>query len=640
MKTASIETNTGEHNSLVNNFKKLTFMALFIFMIFLCAISASAKWEVNYDELSSSIKTIAYGKGIYVAAGDNGIIKTSTDARNWTIRMHQSEKISESIDNLMYINNQFIAITVHSFYTSGDGIKWTRVGDNKVGASLLAFNGKLYTTVGIGKFYYSKDLKNWTAAKNTSFDIGYWNGLTWGGDRFVAVGLCKIRTSKDGITWTESEYSKKNDAGFPGKVVWTGKYYYTYYIQFSKDYSQNQAYIYSSADGSKWNQAAKLNIGRRTDITAMKYYNNTLYLCTGNEIYYSGDLKKWSKHDLSSVYISPVEIKDFALNGKKIVAVGNDSKNILLSENGSSWENFSWGIEYSFYDAATNDKNIVFLENSGKIIVRSGDSYKEVYDNGDTRLNRIIYANNKYVAVGENKLILVSDDGLEWAEAKLIKNEKASIFNISDVTWDGENFVALADGLNILKSKDALEWEGAAFSNWMEIHIDLSVNHQLDITKLVRIAYKDGYYYFAGTYYDNMMILRSRDLKTLEIMSADLGKKYKFVSVSDMKVINGEVLILTEAGLIFSSKDGKTWRLKSSLPPLKIAPDWCVMAYNGMDYVSTSGELGTIYTSKDGIKWTNISLPVNTGGRIYDIITFGDKFVLVGDKGAFITWSR
>lgn len=640
MKTASIETCTGEHNGLAGNLKKLIFLAVFILISFSCAISVSAKWEVNYDELSGSIKTIAYGKGIYVAAGDNGIIKTSTDGRNWTIRMHQSEKLSESIDSIVYINNQFIAITVHSFYTSGDGIKWTRVGGNDNKISLLAFNGKLYSAIGVGKFYYSKDLKNWTAAKNSNFDIGYWNGLTWGGDRFVAIGIWKIRTSKDGITWTESEYSKKNGDGFSGKAVWTGKYYYTYYIQCSKDYSQNQLYLYSSADGSKWSQAAKLNIGRRIDITAMKYYNNTLYLCTGNEIYYSGDLKKWSKHDLSSVYISPVEIKDLALNGKKIVAVGNGGKNILLSEDGSSWDNFTWGKGYDFYSAATNGKDIVLLERSGKIIIKSGGSYKEVYDTGDTRLNRIIYANNRYVAVGKDKLILVSDDGQEWTEAKLIKNEKASIFNISDVTWDGENFIALADGLNILKSKDALEWEGAAFSNWMEIHIDLSVNHQLDITKLVRIAYKDGYYYFAGTYYDNMMILRSRDLKTLEIMSADLGKKYKFVSVSDMKVINGEILILTEAGLVFSSKDGKAWKLKSYLPPLNFKPDWCVMEYNGTDYVSTSGELGVIYTSKDGIKWTVVRLPVITGGRILNIITYGDKFVLVGDKGAFITWSR
>jgi Viral BACON domain len=119
-----------------------------------------------------SVNGIAYGNGMFVAAGGNGKVYTSTDAVTWTSRSVGSYHLFPTL----FANGTFVVAGKNGYiYSSSDGINWT---NRKVVAN------------------------------------AYFLGGSWTGTRFIVVGEvlagnAVMYTSTDGITWTKRTSKSK-----------------------------------------------------------------------------------------------------------------------------------------------------------------------------------------------------------------------------------------------------------------------------------------------------------------------------------------------------------------------------------------------------------------------------------------------
>ena len=177
---------------------------------------------------------ITYGNGTFVVVGydgisSNGAIFTSPDGVAWTNRPLEP---TTSLAKVTYGNGLFVAVgDFGTILTSPDGITWKREQSGVITAIFdVTFGKGIFVAVGgiwnIGfappmpneLILISQDGTTWTPINRGDDDIRPLNAVTYGSNRFVAVGNTgKILTSSDGVTWTKKEIGESatlNDVAF------------------------------------------------------------------------------------------------------------------------------------------------------------------------------------------------------------------------------------------------------------------------------------------------------------------------------------------------------------------------------------------------------------------------------------------
>lgn len=151
----------------------------------------------------------AFGAGLYVAVGA-GVIKTSPDGATWTTRTNPVGG-TDAMD-VCYTGTRFVAITAATpskTIRSTDGITWTVGGDLPGGISglRLSFGNNLLVAVGDGVWTSADEGLNWTLrTSDLPFNDAIYNstlGLWAIGGNYGS----RVRTSPDGITWTDRTIS-------------------------------------------------------------------------------------------------------------------------------------------------------------------------------------------------------------------------------------------------------------------------------------------------------------------------------------------------------------------------------------------------------------------------------------------------
>jgi photosystem II stability/assembly factor-like uncharacterized protein len=142
----------------------------------------NSEWHKTYDR--HDLYASAFGNGVYVAVGADGIIKTSNDGQMWTVASSHSVLLQ--------------------------GVVWG--------------NDKFVTVGSLGKIYVSSDGKTWS--ESTSGTDKNLIGIAWNGSMFVVVGdKGTILTSNDGLSWTKRPlqiaYSISNIVSGKGKFIAT-----------------------------------------------------------------------------------------------------------------------------------------------------------------------------------------------------------------------------------------------------------------------------------------------------------------------------------------------------------------------------------------------------------------------------------
>ena len=166
------------------------------------AAEALDNWEqMAPRQFTLLFSGLAWGDGLFVAVGANGLLATSPDGFTWTARDHGQNTEYRSV---AHSQGKFVAVGKNGpTLESVDGTGWSPAPD---GATydlygVAAGNGVFVAVGFLGRIYSSADGRTWTArASGASSRL---HSVTFGNGLFVATGLSgTILTSPDGATWT------------------------------------------------------------------------------------------------------------------------------------------------------------------------------------------------------------------------------------------------------------------------------------------------------------------------------------------------------------------------------------------------------------------------------------------------------
>jgi hypothetical protein len=200
----------------------------------------------SYNFSNNSLKTIAYGNGKWLAAGEGSVVNVWNYSNAWSTIVGNCNIL---VNSLSYNNNQWLAVGSNSIMVSYDGYSWLNTATFTPAVfNTVAYNSTFwlaggYSACNIGSIQLSADGFNWYAHSTI---IPRVNSIAYASNLWVAVGSpgSTIQTSYDGSNWTPqtSIFQQGNTVTY-GNGFWLAG-------GFDPSFSANS--IQTSADGSNW----------------------------------------------------------------------------------------------------------------------------------------------------------------------------------------------------------------------------------------------------------------------------------------------------------------------------------------------------------------------------------------------------
>ena len=272
------------HNGTTADFTK--YGELSIAAAEVVAGSGAVTWTTRTSNFgNTTIRSVAYGNNLWVAAGSFGNIRTSTDAITWTTQT--SNFGSNHIRSVAYGNNLWVVGgDFGQLRSSTDAITWTTRTSNFGNSAIysVTYGNNLWVAVGnFGQLRTSTDGTTWTT-QESNFGFGNnINSVAYGNNLWVAAGESgQLRTSTDAVTWT----TRTSNFGYEairsiayGNNLWVA--------------GGNVGELRTSTDGTTWTTRTS-NFGN-TRIMSVAYGNN-LWVAAGydGQIRSSTDAITWT----------------------------------------------------------------------------------------------------------------------------------------------------------------------------------------------------------------------------------------------------------------------------------------------------------------------------------------------------------
>ncbi|MCX7745765.1 MAG: hypothetical protein N2645_02590 [Clostridia bacterium] len=277
---------------------------------------AQYTWSKVEADASVNLNDVTYGNNMYVAVGENGLIKTSLDGALWSLR---DSKTASRLNDVIWDGNRFLAVGANgTVLKSTDGINWTPVpsGLSTEIRGIQYGNGIYVAACRYGEIFTSHDAVNWTLRKEgvKTFPIppGGDQGLTdviWTGKFFIAPGFNGalrgvVNTSEDGITWktiVAEDYTVFTGAACNDSIMTV---------------VGNYGIIYTSNDGLNW---VKRSSGG--DNFCSIVWDGKMFVAAGYNGRVSTSTDGMSWYSVSSGVANT--INGIAISGNTAVMVGN-----------------------------------------------------------------------------------------------------------------------------------------------------------------------------------------------------------------------------------------------------------------------------------------------------------------------------
>lgn len=268
------------------------------------------------------------------------------------------------------------------------------------------------------------------------------------------------------------------------------------------------------------------------------------------------------------------EIKGTFWEGKRYFAIGNNSSNngiIYILEDGKPWSMKTINESKSLNSLAYNGEVFVAVGDNGTILnSKDGDNWTKVSETNipeaalSSNLNSIAWGaitdsdnklKNIFIVVGDNGIILKSEDGVKWNSSA---NIPAVVLNrkLNSVTWglakDEDNvtkdmFVAAGEKGSVLKTENGTDWEMINLPNNTEKNLNSIV---WDGDSFLTVGDKGTIYYSRDS--DNWTkhsVNASEALYDLyDICQSFVG------DIKEYYIVGNGILMTSEGGTIWSSK--------------------------------------------------------------------------------------
>jgi len=366
-----------------------------------CFISTSEDgdaWETSILNLNARIKAITSNGTTCLMIAESGEVFGSDDLKTWPLRVLPSQA---KIVAVAWSVDRFLAASKEGgFYTSPDGVKWipTNLSGPRRIHSMVSRPGGGFIATDQFQLLESQDGKDWellTAPQD------YGGGLmvcAFNGNAFVAAGFGFTATSADGVDWTSHRI-----------------------------------------EGSP-------------ELTDVCWGNNRwVATSTKHGFYYSSDGVKWSK---SFTALPAQTMRTVVWTGEEFLAGGNSGV-LYSSRDGRLWREMRPPSVEAFLDLAVSDEHVLALM-SGNVTLRRSlqqtGSWQITPTGLPTELLRLNWNKNRFLAVGQDRIIYSSADGLSW------KVETSAAGGTRAVA-SGGGWYATAGGFGTLAlSQDLKQW--------------------------------------------------------------------------------------------------------------------------------------------------------------------------------------
>lgn len=337
------------------------------------ALDGLAPLQVTVGDALSQPASIAFGAGKYVGVSSMGWISSSTDALHWSTVLEGSVGNLTAVD---FFNGSYIALSdVGWALRSADAMSWVRsevephasIHSPAFSAMAMTHGGGTLVAVGrshlhatTGMWMRSTDGITWLPA-TTSAPPTWVTSVTHDGQRFVAVDRSgNVHESPDGDHWSGL-------GAVPGQPELAGIVYGNgVYVAVGRP-----GVIASSTDGSNWTTAPPIPSTVEPHITAA-----TMSAVT------------W--------------------DGKRFIAVGPDRVS-ATSTDGLTWTAGTTGLPAATVAAANG--RIVAADRGAAMSSIDGLHWRtRVWsDTRTTGASSVTYAQGRFIGVGPNSVIAVSD---------------------------------------------------------------------------------------------------------------------------------------------------------------------------------------------------------------------------------------
>jgi hypothetical protein len=252
----------------------------------------------------------------------------------------------------------------------------------------ITYGNNRFVAVGRdGTMAYSSDGVTWTAAvSSTVWNYTYSNGNTWamdisnvayGGNRFVAVGFNgKMAYSSDGRSWTAVSNSRFGDDTILG-ITYGNNRFVAVGSSGTMAYSSDGVTWTAVSTGTIWDYRPLYGDLVKSDICAVTYGNNRFVAVgSGGKMAYSSDGVRWTAVSTGTIWddrlpngdIYKSEIRAVTYGNNRFVAVGELGK-IAYSTDGITWTPIASNVfgESEIYGITYGNGRFIALISSGRI---------------------------------------------------------------------------------------------------------------------------------------------------------------------------------------------------------------------------------------------------------------------------------
>lgn len=313
-------------------------------------------------------------------------------------------------------------------------------------------------------------------------------------------------------------------------------------------------------------------------------------------------------------------INDIAYGNGLYCAVSAGSGSVFFSSDLTHWtEVFSYNFPSNcdnvyFHDGLFYFGGNQFGDDSGIHTTSDGVSFNELVTPGEDEVRDIIFANNQFVAVGDNLEVMTSPDGVAWTlqtvDVGIGETELGR--GLLSIRYLNSLYVAGGKDKTILTSPDGVAWTKRDFEE--------------DTSWFFDSYYEGGTYYFPGR---NGKLWTTTDWATwTAIETGATDDVYSIVKAKGISVVVGR------SGTIVTSANLSTWISRKT----GYEANFAAVVYGGTQgsevFLITDFE-GNILKSTDGITWETAFTPgidLNMQFLVYE----DNKFVAMTGKGEWI----
>lgn len=244
----------------------------------------------------------------------------------------------------------------------------------------------------------------------------------------------------------------------------------------------------------------------------------------------------------------------------------------------------------------------------------NGKTWGDIPELEGISVNCLAYGNGKFVAINSStNKVIYSTNGMNWIEGETVP------ITAYHIGFDGEKFIMTGNAESLAYSSDGISWTVVTTDcTYPLAHFAFGNNTIVAIPTNLKMQY-GGFQV-------------STDLTTWTEV-----EPRSYLYFHQVIFVNGKFFAAgyihndssTQNGYIYSSEDGITWtqlfRLASSNRAFSIAYG------NGKFVVGCMSR--KIYTSDDGVTWTTTTLPSTGSGdfELVDIKFVNDRFIAVAD---------